>query len=273
MARTILITGAGGGIGKVLAQRLLIRGERVIASARAVEQLADLTAAGATPVAMDVGDDASVARGFESIAAIDAAIHCAAIAPLGTVEFTSPEAVGRVFNVNTLGALRVLQHSLPLLRASDHGRLVLLSSLWGQVSGPFVSSYAASKHAIEALADSARRETKRQKVSISVVEPGVVKTPMYFGQLGEIDSAVAKLSDEERRLYAVLYADHRKLVAGAARTAIDAERCAKVIEACLDARRPKPRYRAGTDAKAMVAMRRLLTDRGLDRVFATMYKG
>lgn len=273
MARTILVTGAGGGIGQVVAARLLARGDRVIASARKLDQMTELEKDGATLVAMDVGDDASVTSGFGKISALDAVIHCAAIAPLGTVEFTPPPTMAHVYNVNTLGALRVLQASLPLLRVAPSGRLLLLSSLWGQVSGPFVSAYAASKHAIEALADSARRETRRQGVHISVIEPGVVKTPMYFNQLVELDKAVAALAADERRLYARLYADHRKLVAGAEKTAIDADGCAAVIEGCLDARAPRPRYRAGKDAKAMVAMGRALTDRGLDRVFGLLYKG
>ena len=273
MERTILVTGAGGGIGQVVAQRLLARGDQVIASARRLDQMVELAATGARTIAMDVGDDASVERAFDELLAVDAVVHCAAIAPLGTVEFTSTDAVARVFNVNTLGALRVLQSSLPLIRQAQSGRMLLLSSLWGQVSGPFVSAYAASKHAIEALADSARRETRTQGVHISVIEPGVVRTPMYFNQLAELDKAVEALGPEEQRLYGRLYAEHRKLVASAAKTAIDAGQCAAVIEKCLDARRPLPRYRAGTDAKAMVAMRRGLTDRGLDRVFGLMYKG
>lgn len=273
LSRNILVTGAGSGIGAVVAQRLLANGDAVIASARRLDQLTDLSASGARIVAMDVGDDASVTGGFGQIAALDAVVHCAAMAPLGTVEFTSPSTVGEVYNVNTLGALRVLQHSLPLLRAAPFGRLLLVSSLWGQVSGPFVSSYAASKHAIGALADAARRETRGQDIHISVIEPGVVKTPMYFGQINEIDKAVAALGDEERSLYSKLYLDHRKLVAGAEKTAITADQCAAVIERCLRARRPKARYRAGSDAKVMALLGRLLTDRALDRVFGLMYKG
>ena len=273
MARTVLITGAGGGIGQVLARRLVARGDRVIASDRRPDLLTDLAAAGCTPITMDVGDDASVQAGFAGIVSLDAVVHCAAVAPLGTVEFMPAADVCAVHNVNALGSLRVLQASLPLLRQAPSGRLVMISSVWGKVSGPFVSAYAASKHAIEAMADAARREMAGQPVRISLVEPGVVKTPMYFDQSPQIDAAIAALSAEERALYGRLYEDHRKLVAGAGKSAASPEQVCAVIERCLDSAAPRARYRVGNDAKSLVALSQLLSDRLLDRVFRLMYKG
>lgn len=271
--RTILVTGAGGGIGRALATRLLARGDRVVASARRLDQMQDLVDAGASAVAMDVADDMSVQRGFATIEGrIEAVVHCAAIAPLGTVEFTAPEDVAAIFNVNTLGALRIIQGALPRLRAAGDGRLILISSLWGRVSGPFVSTYAASKHAIEALADSARRETRGQGVRLSVIEPGVVKTPMFENQAEDLRRRIDALGPDERALYGALYDDHAKLLSGAGKGAITAEQCCAVIEKCLDARRPKPRYLAGTDSRLLVTLGALLPDRGLDAVFGAIYK-
>lgn len=271
MTRRVLITGAAGGVGRVLAERLLARGDQVIACARRTDQLTALT--GAVPLAMDVSRDESVAGAFAVLkGGLDAVIHCAAVAPLGTVEFTPPARVAEVLNTNTLGSLRVLQGALPHLRQSK-GRLILVSSLWGRVSGPFVSSYAASKHAVEALADSARRETRGQGVHISVVEPGVILTPMYANQATDLDAAIAALGVEETRVYGSLYQDHRKLLPAAGKGAITPEACCKVIETCLDSPRPRPRYTAGKDARLLVTLGRLLSDRGLDRVFATQYPG
>lgn len=271
--RKILVTGAGGGIGRVLAMRLLARGDRVIASARRLDQMQPLAEAGAHCVAMDVADDASVRLGFEGLeAGLDAVVHGAAIAPLGTVEFTPSADVAAIFNVNTLGALRVMQNALPSLRAAGDGRLILISSLWGRVSGPFVSTYAASKHAIEALADSARREMRGQGVSLSVIEPGVVKTPMFENQADDLRRRIDGLGPEERALYGALYDDHAKLLSGAGKGAITAEQCCAVIEKCLDARRPKPRYLAGTDSRLLVSLGAMLPDRGLDAVFGIIYK-
>jgi NAD(P)-dependent dehydrogenase (short-subunit alcohol dehydrogenase family) len=275
--RVILVTGAGGGIGRVLVGRLCSRGISVIASGRRLDQMADLAAAGAELVSMDVGDDTSVRTAFEHMSKlfdgkIDAVVHCAAIAPLGTVEFTSPQSVAELLNVNTLGALRVLQASLPRLRKSAGGRFIFVSSLWGRISGPFVSTYAASKHAIEALADSVRRETRGQNIHISVVEPGVVKTNMLTNQLGDLEKKSAALGAEERAIYGKMYQAHAKLLVKAERAAITAEKCAIVLEKCLDSRHPRPRYRVGPDSKVLVALGRHLPDSVLDALFNSMYK-
>lgn len=273
MTRRIMIVGAGGGIGQVLAEMLITRGDRVVACARQAEQLSVLAGMGCETKVMDVADGASVRAAFSAIGQLDAVVNCAALAPLGTVEFTDPERVAAVINTNTLGSLRIMQAALPVLRDVADGRLVLVSSLWGRLSGPFVSSYAASKHALEALVDSARREMGRGGVAISLIEPGVVKTAMYYDQLPELDRTVAALDPREAQLYARQYAHHRQLVAKAGDQAITARDCAKAILRCLDARHPKPRYRVGTDARVMIALSRILSDRALDRVFGLMYKG
>jgi NAD(P)-dependent dehydrogenase (short-subunit alcohol dehydrogenase family) len=268
----ILVTGAAGGIGQALALKLFKRGDVVFAAARQEVQTHALEQAGCRGVLMDVSDDSSVAAAFEGIGALDAVVHCAAIAPSGTLEFTTPANVAHVLNVNTLGALRVFQASLPRLRESGAGRFVFVSSLWGQASGPFVSAYAASKHAIEALADSARRELVGQGLSVSVVEPGVVRTPMFHNQGANLEQSYSELSPQEAALYGSLYEDHRKILAAAAGGAITAEQCADVILRCLDARRPRARYRAGIDAKMVVALQRALPDWAMDGLFGMVYR-
>jgi NAD(P)-dependent dehydrogenase (short-subunit alcohol dehydrogenase family) len=278
MTRTILVTGAGSGIGRAVVERLLLRGDQVIASARNTGQIAEFAARGVTVVGMDVGSDASVREGFADIGAdfgkLDAVVHCAAVCPVGTVEFTPPERFAETFNTNTLGSLRILQSSLPFLRQAPSGRILLVTSLWGKVSGPFVSSYASSKHSIEAIADSFRRETIGGSVRVSVVEPGVILTKMFDQALPDLERQLAGISPEEARLYGELYGDHRKLLSNAGgKGATTADQCAAAIERALDARNPKARYVIGKDAKAMVTMGRILSDRALDRVFGLLYKG
>jgi NAD(P)-dependent dehydrogenase (short-subunit alcohol dehydrogenase family) len=273
MARTILVTGAGSGVGRALVERLLLRGDHVIASARNTDQLAEFAARGVTVVGMDLRSDESVRAGFAGIEKLDAVVHCAAICPVGTVEFTSPDSYAETYNNNTLGSLRILQSSLPLLRQAPSGRILLLTSLWGKLSGPFVSAYASSKHSIEALADSFRRETAGSSVRISVVEPGVILTKMFDQAIPDLERQVAAMSPEEERLYGALWNDHRKLITNGGRGGMTADKCAEMIERALDARNPKARYAVGKDAKTMVTMARILSDRALDRVFSLLYKG
>jgi len=277
-SRSIVVTGAAGGIGKALVERLQRSGVFVIAVARSRAQLADLESASVRTVAMDVSDTASVAEGYKEIDValagrnLDAVVHCAAIAPLGTVEFTPPEEYGRIINVNTLGALRILQGALPRLRGHG-GRLILVSSLWGQVSGPLVGSYASSKHAIEAMADSVRREIAGSDVHISVVEPGVVTTKMLTGQSGEVSQKILGLSPEERGLYLNLYNAYIKLFEKSVKAAISADACAGAIENVLNAAKPKTRYRVGNDSKALCFLGNLLPDSWMDGIFKLMLKG
>ncbi|MEQ8743637.1 SDR family NAD(P)-dependent oxidoreductase [Parasphingorhabdus sp.] len=266
------MTGAAGGIGRAVAERLLARGDHVIACARKIDQIADLGAAGAMVLAIDVASDESVRAGFAGLTNLDAVVHCAAQAPLGTVEFTSPAHFAEIFNINTLGALRILQVSAPLLRQATSGRIIVVSSLWGRVSGPFVSSYAASKHAIEAIADSFRRETGNEQVRLSIIEPGVVLTKMFDQQVPELDRQIAALGVAEAQLYGEIYCDHRNILAKAGKGATTAKECARRIELCLNAKRPKPRYVIGKDSKVMVVMGRLMSDRALDWVFGRLYK-
>jgi NAD(P)-dependent dehydrogenase (short-subunit alcohol dehydrogenase family) len=273
MARTILVTGAGSGIGRALVERLLLRGDHVIASARNTDQLAEFAARGVTVVGMDLRSDESVRAGFAGIEKLDAVVHSAATCPVGTVEFTSPDSFAETYNNNTLGSLRILQSSLPLLRQAPSGRILLLTSLWGKLSGPFVSAYASSKHSIEAIADSFRRETAGSSVRISVVEPGVILTKMFDQAIPDLERQVAAMSPEEERLYGALWNDHRKLITNGGRGGMTADKCAEMIERALDARNPKARYAVGKDAKTMVTMARILSDRALDRVFRQLYKG
>lgn len=275
---SLLITGAASGIGKELVSRALDRGDRVFATQRSACGLEEFeTRAGFSAVRMDVANSDSVTAGFAQIdrllggAALDGVVHCAAVAPLGAIEVLPLEVFEQTLNTNTLGTLRIMQAAIPRLRGHD-GRLILVTSLWGRVSGPMVSAYAASKHAIEALADSARRETRGMGLRITVVEPGVIKTRMLSGQL----DAARKLADDipatHREHYGELYRKYAALVAKGADQGISVGECAAQIERVLHAAAPHARYRIGKDSKAVCLMARLLPDRALDGVFGMMMK-
>jgi NAD(P)-dependent dehydrogenase (short-subunit alcohol dehydrogenase family) len=274
--RSVLVTGAAGGIGKALVERLAAKGDFVIAVARSRAQLTELESETVRTVAMDVGDTESVTAGWAEVAAalagrpLNAVVHCAAVAPNGTIEFTPVEQFGQTININTLGALRIFQGAMPHLRASK-GRFIFVSSLWGRVAGPLVGNYASSKHAIEAMADSARRETAGSGVDITVVEPGVVLTKMLTNQGASVQKQIDELSSAERGYYIGLYQSYKKLCEGSVKSAITAEACAAAIENVLNVAKPKTRYLIGKDAK-IVGRLGILPDRWLDALFGKMVK-
>lgn len=275
---SLLITGAASGIGKELVSRALDRGDQVFATQRSDRGLEEFAGRrGFHAIRMDVADSASVSAGFAEIdrllegKKLHGVINCAAVAPLGALEVLPIDVLEQTLNTNTIGTLRIMQASMPRLRGHD-GRLILVTSLWGKVAGPMVSAYAASKHAIEALADAARRETRGIGPHITVVEPGVIKTRMLSSQLEGARKLADDIPAEHQQRYGELYRKYAGLVAKGSEQGISVGECAAQIEQVLHAAKPRARYRIGMDSKAVCLMARLLPDSLLDKVFAMMMK-
>lgn len=177
-ARTHLLTGAGSGIGAVLARRLLERGEEVIAIARSEERAADL--AGELPgVAVEVAD-LSHPETVEQLVLpdrLDSVVHAAGVVELGPVSELSVDAWATQLRINLVAPAALTRVALPALRAA-RGTVVFVNSGAGQVAHPEWGAYAASKHGLRALADALRGEERDHGVRVSSVYPGRVATPM-----------------------------------------------------------------------------------------------
>jgi NAD(P)-dependent dehydrogenase (short-subunit alcohol dehydrogenase family) len=269
---TLLVTGAAGGIGRVVVERARARGDTVFAVVLQASDGSGLPAGDRLHIVqMDVSDTNSVAQGFEAVdrllagRTLDGVVHLAAVAAPGAIELTSMAQFEKLININALGSLRILKAAIPRLRGHG-GRLVLVSSLWGRASGALLGAYCASKHAVESLADTARRETAGMNLHIIVAEPGVVHTEMLDGQGPTVQGHLDKLSTQERSLYGALYQRYVKLVRSS--KGISAAQCAAGIEQALFAARPATRYRIGTDSTLVCFLNWLLPDRWMDGVMA-----
>jgi len=267
---TILITGAARGIGRELVQRAVARGDTVFA---VVRKEADRARLDGSPnlrvVVMDVAVSESVEAGFAVVDGLlagrplDAILHAAAISRPNAIEIASISEFEELLNTNALGSLRILRAAIPRLRGHG-GRLILVTSLWGKASGAMLGGYCASKHAIESLADTARRETAGMNLHVILVEPGVVLTDMLNTQVAEVDASISRMTADQRTLYETLYRRYAKLTDAAGRSAITAARCAAGIERALFAARPRTRYRVGRDATLVCFLAWLLPDRWMD---------
>jgi short-subunit dehydrogenase len=177
---THLVTGAGSGIGAVLAERLLERGDELYLLARSTERAHDLRAdlPDATVLVADLADASAV----ETVAgqlpdALDSVVHAAGVVDLGPVASLSVEDWQSQVAVNLVAPAVLTRVCLPALRAA-RGTVVFVNSGQGLAAAPGWSAYAASKHGLRALADSLRAEEQEHGVRVTSVFPGRTATPM-----------------------------------------------------------------------------------------------
>jgi NAD(P)-dependent dehydrogenase (short-subunit alcohol dehydrogenase family) len=272
-SRAVLITGCSTGIGRATAELLAKRGLTVYATARRLESIEDLKAAGCKTLALDVTDEdsmrAAVAAVEEAEGAVGALVNNAGYSQSGAVETVAPEDVRRQFETNVFGLLRMCQLVLPGMRRQGHGRIVNVSSMGGKLTFPGGGVYHATKHAVEAISDAMRFEVAGFGVHVVVIEPGIIRT--NFGETAA--GSVANADDGP-------YAKFNAAVAEANATASDGpfgklggepDDVAQVIEKAVAARRPRARYRVTASANVLIAQRRLLPDRAWDRMIRTAF--
>ncbi|KAA1424991.1 SDR family oxidoreductase [Mumia zhuanghuii] len=267
--RTVLVTGAGRGIGRAIAVRLARSGWNVYGGVRTDIAGKELAAESdrITPVELDVTVPEHVAALDRDLPErLDALVNNAGIAVAGPVETLSRDAMHHQFDVNLIGPLALTQSMLPRLRRT-RGRVVFISSINGRVSFPFTGIYNASKYATEAVADCLRVELHPFGVQVGLVEPGVIDTDPWHEMDQVIDQLEAGLDAEQRALYAAQFAGERVLVGKIRKNAKPPERVAAAVERQLTRRRMRPRTVVGGDARMILAMKALLPTRGLDAVW------
>lgn len=262
----VVVTGASSGIGAAIARKLSAERMLAFGSVRRPEHGRRLEEHGVTPIMMDVTDRDSIAR---AVAAVEASlgdtpllglVNNAGIPVVGPLECIPLEEVRRAFDVNVLGALAATQAFLPLLRRA-RGRVVNISSISGRLALPFMGPYAASKFALEALSDSLRRELVPAGVSVTVIEPGSIRTPIWQKVL-DLDFAYLRDTPYEgiiRRIQA-------ETTASSAR-GLSPDRVAGAVARALTEDPPPIRVPV-VRSRVRWRLRRWLPDRWMDRIIA-----
>jgi NAD(P)-dependent dehydrogenase (short-subunit alcohol dehydrogenase family) len=266
--RSILVTGATGGIGSALVEALAARGDRVFAAARHPALAAE---GRIVPLELDITDESSVAAAAERVAeatgadGLDGLVNGAGVIVQGPVELVPPEALRRQFEVNVLGQVAVTRSLLPLLRRA-RGRIVNISAPTGRVALPMLGALAGSKAALESITDALRMEVRHQGIGVSIVEPGALETEIFAKAAAQGRRDGHAGAPETARLY--------ERAIGAAAQAMGEMKLAPVdatvnaIVRALTDTRPRTRYVVGADARQLVLLRRLpdgLRDRVLMR--------
>jgi NAD(P)-dependent dehydrogenase (short-subunit alcohol dehydrogenase family) len=269
-SKAVLITGCSSGIGRATALRLARAGWKVYASARRVESLAELAAAGCQTLALDVCDEDSMAAAVELVEAAEGAVgvlvNNAGYSQGGAVETVPMDAVRRQFETNVFGLVRLTQLALPKMRAQRWGRIVNVGSMGGRLTFPGGGHYHATKYALEAISDALRFEVAGFGIGVVLLEPGLITTE--FGETAA--GAVAGVSSSvEEGPYAGFNAAVGAVTKGAyegpmRRLGGGPEKVAGAIEKAIAARRPPARVAITPSAKVTIAMRKLMSDRAWD---------
>jgi NAD(P)-dependent dehydrogenase (short-subunit alcohol dehydrogenase family) len=255
-AKSVLVTGAGGGIGTALTRALSDRGFVVYAGVRGdAPELAGLP--GVRIVRLDVTDERSVADAAAEVAAaqgdngLQAVINNAGIIVQGPLELVPLDELRRQFEVNVYGPALVTRAFLPLLRTGG-GRLISVSAPTGRVAMPYLGVLSASKAALESLSDAARVELAPWGIPVSIVQPGAMATGIFAKAETAGRKSLAGSDSEILGLYQPALDAIEKAMAGQSLSPVDT--VVKVMIRALEARRPKPRYTAGRDARAVVVL-------------------
>jgi NAD(P)-dependent dehydrogenase (short-subunit alcohol dehydrogenase family) len=282
-SKAVVVTGASSGLGRAAAIRLSNLGYRVFAGVRSESSAAELSGVPPStgeliPVTMDVTDAASIAQAGRLVAhgcretGLWAVVNNAGISISSPLECVPIDVLRTQLETNVVGAVAVSQRFLPLLRASG-GRIVNVSSGIGNVVPPYLGAYGAAQFAKEGLSDALRRELRPLGVSVSVIQPGVVFTPIWDKMRRSAEDILAVVPGEVVEPYRERFLEFLNTSDGLARSSrTTTADYADAVAAALAAKRPKIRYRVGVDSLGSALARRVVPDRMMDALIAVAPK-
>jgi NAD(P)-dependent dehydrogenase (short-subunit alcohol dehydrogenase family) len=281
--KSVVITGASTGIGEACALRLDHCGFRVFAGVR-TESDGDLLRGKSsdrlTPVLIDVSDEKTLDRAVTRVAdevgghGLTGLLNNAGVTGAGPLEYLPSDVLRQVLNVNVIGLLATTRAFLPLLRASGAGRIVMMGSIMGVVGLPANGAYCASKAAVAAIADVLRLELRSAGITVSLVAPGGVRTPIWNKGIGNVNDMLDLFPEDTRGELTARYGSMldaaRNMATRQAEYGSSADNVAKAVEHALTAPRPAARYIVGRDARLLLTLNRLPL-RLFDRIRLRMF--
>ncbi len=275
-SRAAVITGVSTGIGHAAAALLCRRGWRVFGTVRReadADRLRVELGEGFTPLHLDVTDAAALAAAAAQVRAalggqrLAGLVNNAGIAIGGPLAFQPAAEIRAQFEVNIMGPILAAQAFLPLLGtdpglSGPPGRIVNISSVGGRLGFPFVGAYIASKHALEGLSDSLRRELIPFGIDVIVIGPGEVVTAIWDKAEAQSQAPYADTP------YADVLGRFRDWFIAEGRKGFPPTRIAETIEQALTAAKPRARYAVVPKPILMWHIPKLLPKRVADAMIA-----
>jgi len=208
VTRTWLITGCSRGLGRALAEAVLLSGDQLVATARDPEALADLVAAGGDrviAVALDVTDEAAAERAVSAavrrFGRLDIVVNNAGYGNVAPIEDTSIGAFRAQIETNLFGTIIVTKAAIPLFREQGAGRFIQISSIGGRVGATGRGPYSAAKFGVERFSEVLATEMAPLGVHVTIVEPGGFRTD-FAGSSTHIAEGNAAYSETVGRIAA-----------------------------------------------------------------------
>ena len=273
--KSVVVTGVSTGIGWGIVKVLLANGFRVYGSVRKradADRLKAEFGANFVPLLFDVTDEATVLAAAREVRTalkgetLAGLVNNAGIAVSGPLLELSVDDFRRQIEINLTGQVIVTQAFAPLLRADtslkgEPGRIVMMSSVSGRRAFPFVGPYASSKHALEGLSESLRREMMLFGIKVIIIAPGAINTPIWDKAEG-IDIAAYKNSPFLPALERV-----RVAMLAISREGLPPERVGELVHRVLTIASPRVRY-AIVPNRLQYFISKILPRRVLDRMIA-----
>jgi NAD(P)-dependent dehydrogenase (short-subunit alcohol dehydrogenase family) len=268
--RTILITGCSSGIGLCAAQTLKARGWRVFATARKPKDIARLkTEVGVESLYLDYAEPESIAAAAKHVleatdGSLDALFNNGGYGQPGALEDIRRDVLRAQFEANVFGWHDLTACFIPAMRGRGQGRIVFCSSVLGLIAAPYRGSYAASKFAVEALADTLRMELQGSGIHVALIEPGPIATRFVEHAIEAYRRNVDLEASHHRETYKARIA---RMEAGGQQTyKLGPEAVVAKLVHALESARPRSRYYVTLPTYAVALLRRLLPASALDEV-------
>lgn len=275
--KSVLVTGCSSGIGRATAELLRKNGWRVFPTARNAKDLLELHRARFLALKLDLTSSASIGNVIRKVmenseGRLGAVVNNAGFGMPGAIEDLSRDAMRHQFEVNLFGLQELTNGLIPVFRQQGYGRIVNVSSVVGRVSLPFMGIYSASKFALEAMSDALRVELAQDRIGVSLIEPGPIKTRFSANCANMGEAALDAERSRFGNAYKSFFKKRRQGGMSEDRFRLPPKAVAEKILHALESPHPKIRYRVTVPAYLGDWAARFLPAGLIDRMIAAEVK-
>jgi len=278
--KTVLVTGAGTGLGFATAKMLVEEGWQVFGTIIPSQSPEPLEKLGITPIVTEITMRESIEHCYTVVAenvgdnGLAALVNVAGVAGIagGVIEGVSEERIRALFEVNVFGTLRMIQTFLPLLRQYGPARIVNVSTSGVRVPAAFSGIYAISKYAVEGITNSLRYEMPIFGIQVTSIEPGAMATPMTANSQENMAKTWERMPDHVRELYYSKLNPSMEYMQNMIKAANPPEVVAKVIVKALKAKKMKIRYVGGKDVQMIPFLQKILGENLFEKMMLSVQK-